>query len=355
MKKITNQKGRTRMSKTDCITKSRKFHHLTEIQRGQIQVMLEMEVPKVQIAVKVGISRSTLYEELKRGTVIQMNSDLTTREQYFAETGQIVYEKNRQKCRKPFKIAKAEEFVEYAEEKIIKEKLSPDSVAGYAKKQNLFEETVCTKTLYNYIDNGLIEVKNIDLAQKVRRKPKRKHSREYRKKLGKSIELRPKVVDDREEFGHWEIDTVIGKSEADEVLLTLDERKTRKRYIMRLPAKKAQCVTEALKSLKQYYDDKFSQVFKSITADNGSEFANLSSIGVPVYFAHPYSSWERGTNERQNGLVRFFIPKGKAISEVSDRTIKRAEDWINKLPRKLFNYTSSEELFDQEISLIYAA
>ena len=330
------------MSNTDCITKSRKFHHLTEIQRGQIEAMVKLKVSKIQIAIKVGISRSTLYEELKRGTVTQKNSDLTTREEYFAEVGQIVYEKNRQKCRKPFKISKAKEFVEYAEEKIIKEKLSPDSVAGYAKKENLFEETVCTKTLYNYIDKRLIKVKNID-------------NREYLKKLGESIELRPKSVEDREEFGHWEIDTVLGKSEADEVLLTLDERKTRKRYIMRLPAKKAQCVNEALKILKEQYADKFAQVFKSITADNGSEFANLSEIGVPVYFAHPYSSWERGTNERQNGLVRFFIPKGKPISQVSDRIINRVEDWINKLPRKLFNYSSSAELFEEEISLIYAA
>ena len=343
------------MSKTDYTTESRKFHHLTEIQRGQIEAMVKLKVPKVQIAIKVGISRSTLYEELKRGTVTQMNSDLTTREEYFAETGQIVYEKNRQKCRKPFKIGKVKEFVEYAEEKIIKEKLSPDSVVGYATKHKLFEETVCTKTLYNYIDKSLIEVRNIDLAQKVRRKPKRKRIREYRKKLGQSIELRPKIVDDREEFGHWEIDLIIGKNEAGEVLLTLDERKTRKRYIMRLPAKKAQCVTEALKSLKQYYGDKFAKVFKSITADNGSEFASLSEIGVPVYFAHPYSSWERGTNERQNGLVRFFIPKGKSISKVSDRTIKRAEEWINKIPRKLFNYSSSAELFEEEILLIYAA
>jgi len=343
------------MSNADYSTKNRKFHHLTEIQRGEIQAMMKLKVPKVQISIKVGISRSTLYEELKRGTVAQMNSDLTIREEYFAKTGQIVYEKNRQKCRKPFKISKAKEFVEYAEEKIIKEKMSPDSVVGYVKKHNLFEIMVCTKTLYNYIDKCLIKVKNIDLAQKVRRKPKKKRSREYRKKLGKSIELRPKIVEAREEFGHWEIDTVIGKSEADEVLLTLDERKTRKRYIMRLPAKKAQCVTEALESLKQQYGEKFTKVFKSITADNGSEFANLSEIGVPVYFAHPYSSWERGTNERQNGLVRFFIPKGKPISQVSDRKIKRAEEWINKIPRKLFNYSSSEELFDQEISLIYAA
>ena len=355
MNKITNLKGVSRMSKTDYTTKRRKFHHVTKIQRGQIEAMMRLRISKIEIAAQVGISRSTLYEELKRGTVTQKNSDLTTREEYFAETGQIVYEKNRQKCRKPFKISEAKEFVEYAEEKIIKEKLSPDSVVGYAKKHKLFEVIVCTKTLYNYIDNGLIEVRNIDLAQKVRRKPKRKHNREYRKKLGQSIELRPKIVDGREEFGHWEIDTVLGKNEADEVLLTLDERKTRKRYIMRLPAKKAQCVTEALKSLKQYYGDKFAQVFKSITADNGSEFANLSSIGVPIYFAHPYSSWERGTNERQNGLVRFFIPKGKPISQVSDRTIKRVEDWINKIPRKLFNYRTSEELFEEEILLIYAA
>ena len=179
--------------------------------------------------------------------------------------------------------------------------------------------------------------------------------REYLKKQGESIELRPKSVEDREEFGHWKIDTVLGKIEADEVLLAFDERKTRKRYIMRLPAKKAQCVTEAPKSLKQQYGDKFAQVFKSITADNGSEFANLAEIGVPVYFAHPYSSWERGTNEQQNGLVRFFIPKGKPISQVSDRTINRVEEWINKIPRKLFNYSSSAELFEEEISLIYAA
>ena len=98
-----------------------------------------------------------------------------------------------------------------------------------------------------------------------------------------------------------------------------------------------------------------SQIFKSITADNGSEFAELSSIGVPVYFAHPYISWERGTNERQNGLVRFFIPKGKPISQVSDRTIMIAEEHINKMPRKLFNYSSSEELFEEEFSLIYVA
>ena len=143
------------MSKTDYTTERRKFHHLTKIQRGQIEAMMRLRISKIEIAAQVGISRSTLYEELKRGTVTQMNSDLTTRQEYFVETGQIVYEKNRQKCRKTFKIGKAKEFVEYAEEKIIKEKLSPDSVVGYAKKHKLFEVIVCTKTLYNYIDKCL--------------------------------------------------------------------------------------------------------------------------------------------------------------------------------------------------------
>ena len=101
--------------------------------------------------------------------------------------------------------------MEYDEEKILSDKWSPDSVVGYARKYKLFEEIVCTKTLYNYIEKRIIKVKNIDLAQKVRRKPKIKRIREYRKNLGQSIELRPKFVDDREEFGHWEIDTVIGK------------------------------------------------------------------------------------------------------------------------------------------------
>ena len=99
------------MSDTDYTTKNRKFHHLTEIQRGQIEAMVKLKVSKKQIAIRVGISRSTLYEELKRGTVTQKNSDLTTRQEYFAETGQIVYEKNRQNCRKPLKIAEAEKFV----------------------------------------------------------------------------------------------------------------------------------------------------------------------------------------------------------------------------------------------------
>ena len=107
-----------------------------------------------------------------------------------------------------------------------------------------------------------------------------------------------------------------------------------------------------MKNLQMHYGDNFSKIFKSITADNGSEFADLCNSAVQIYYAHPYSAWERGTNERQNGLVRFFIPKGTPISDVSDLSIKKVEHWINTLPRKIFAYLSSKELFDKQISLI---
>ena len=215
---------------------------------------------------------------------------------------------------------------------------------------------VSTKTLYSYIELRLTKIKNIDLKQKLRRKLKKTYSHEYIKKLGDSIELRPPCANERIEFGHWEIDLIIGKRSKDEVLLTLDERMTRFRHIIRLPGKKAEYVVAALENLKLYYGDNFCKIFKSITADNGSEFADLSEIPVQIFFAHPYSSWERGTNERQNerqnGLVRFFIPKGKPISQVSDLTIQRTEHWINTIPRKIFGYRSSQEFFYEQIALI---
>ena len=130
---------------------------MNKFQRGQIEV---------------GISRS--YLELKRGTTTQKNSDLTFREEYFAYTGQVVYEKHRKNSRKSLKISRVGDFMNFAEEKILKEKWSPDSVFGYAKLRHLFDD--------------------INLKQKLRRKPKKKYSHEHVKKMGDSIELRPPCV-----------------------------------------------------------------------------------------------------------------------------------------------------------------
>ena len=342
------------MFDTNSTTKVCHFQHLTPYQRGEIQALLGQNVPKAEIARQVGIARSTLYEELKRGTVEQHHSDLTVYHKYFAETGQIVYEEHRKACRKPYKLDKAAEFIQYVEKAITKDKLSPDAICGRAKLVGAFPVIVCAKTIYNYIDLELIAVKNIDLLLKLRRNTHKHHCRKNRRILGASIEQRPESVDQRQEFGHWEIDTMVGKREAGEVLLTLDERMTRKRHIFKIVSKTKTAVGEAIDLLKKSYGDMFHRVFKTITSDNGSEFSGLIEAlpDVGVYFAHPYSSGERGTNEKQNSIVRRFIPKGKDMGEVSIYTVQKAEDFINDLPRKMFGYRTPRELFDEQISLL---
>jgi IS30 family transposase len=112
-----------------------------------------------------------------------------------------------------------------------------------------------------------------------------------------------------------------------------------------------------LERLREDFGNGFSRVFKTITSDNGSEFSELATLEISdtkVYFTHPYSSFERGTNERHNGLLRRFIPKGKWIAGYSHEAISLLEDWINGLPRKILGYKAPEELFDLELDLIYA-
>ncbi len=114
-----------------------------------------------------------------------------------------------------------------------------------------------------------------------------------------------------------------------------------------------------MKSLGNYYGYKFSQIFKTINRDNGSEFTELAKLEdntkTKVYFAHTYSSWERCSNERHNGLLRRFIPKGKIIGKYTSDDILLTADWCNLLPRKILGYKSPDDLFENELDKIYAA
>ena len=336
------------MSQLHYITKTKKFKHISEKQRIQIETLLKMNISKTKIAQMVGISRSTLYCELKRGVVKQLDTNLREHEVYFADVGQRVYKEHRQNSRNPLKLIKAYDFIKYAQKQILENKLSPDAVCGRAKLEGKFSEIVCTKTLYNYIDKCLIKVKNIDLPLRVKLNPKVRKDRKNRRILGESIENRPSIVDTREEFGHWEIDTIVGTKDTAPVLLTLDERQTRLRHIFKIPSRSSDAVFEGIKKLKEIYGDNFTKVFKSITSDNGSEFSKLPQQlpEVDIFYAHPYSSFERATNEKQNSLVRRFFPKGKSFDDVSDDAISSVELWINNLPRKIFNYHSSLEFFN---------
>ncbi len=245
---------------------------------------------------------------------------------YFADTGEAIYKKNLLKSSRKYKLLECSDFIKYVVDKVKNHHWSLDECVGEALNSSRFSpsQMISTKTLYNYVDLGLLPIKNIDLPTKLHRNTKSTRVRNNKKKLGTSISDRPNSIENREEFGHWEIDYVLGeKSNKDNVLLTLVERKTRYAIISEMPSHSAASVTNTLEKIKEFFGSKFSEVFKSITADNGSEFANLSELEqktetkTKVYFTHPYSSFEKGTNERHNGLIIRFIPKGKRISDYS--------------------------------------
>lgn len=242
------------------------------------------------------------------------------------------------------------ELVKYIEDQILKEKWSPAAITGWLKTQgHNYKTMVCFKTIYNYIERGQLAVKNIDLLLKVRLKPKKKRVRQRKRILGRSIEQRPAEVNGRLEFGHWEGDTVIGK-EQKSAILTLVERKTNKGIILSLKDKSASSVTSAFQSLKElpHYD----KLFKSITFDNGSEFAdcyNMETDNLQIYFAHPYSAFERPVNENYNGLIRRYIPKGVDLKQYSQSDLNRINYQIDTLPRKRHNYKTAEMMFNLEL------
>lgn len=337
---------------------SRKNKHLNEFERGQIAALYREGLSKYKIAKRLGRALNTISNELKRGTVEQVKQGIKVNI-YYPDTGQLIYEQNRKSCGKKFKLFACQDFIEYASKEFHTKSHSLDAICGRAKKLGLFtpEEMVCTKTLYNYIDLGLLSILNIDLPYKVKCSTKRKHTRKHKRTLGTSIDERPDHIGDRTEFGHWEIDLVLGKKTKDQqALLTLTERKTRQEIICKIASKTAEAVMSPLEALLDTYGTKVGQVFKTITSDNGSEFADLidieSKYGTKVYFAHPYSSCERGTNERHNGLIRRFIPKGKSFNDFSLAAIARIENWMNQLPRKILDYLTPEEAFAAQLEKI---
>ncbi|MCI9510525.1 MAG: IS30 family transposase [Angelakisella sp.] len=171
-----------------------------------------------------------------------------------------------------------------------------------------------------------------------------------------SIEERPKEVKIRETFGHWEMDTVIGKAKGGgPVLLVLTERLTRKEIIRKIGSKTTAEVARALNRLERDMGARFKRIFQTITIDNGSEFMDTAGMEkscctkgtrTKVYYCHPYSSWERGSNENANGIIRRFIPKGTPIEEYSEKDIARVEQWINNYPRKILGYSTAQIFFD---------
>lgn len=353
------------MSQLNDNTTKRNCQHLNEAERKIIERQLQLGTSKKQIARLLGRNISTIRREIKRGSVPQRkakayiskradDTGYTVHMQYFSDVGQRNYERNRIKCGAKSKITTCRDFVKYAETKILKYKWSPDAVVGEAKKKKLFSNIVSTVTLYNWIDQNLLNVHSMDLLQKVRRKLRTNHSTERKKKFGRSIDERPESVNNRTEFGHWEGDSIVGKN-GNSSVLTLTERKTGHAYVLSTNGKCAVDTYHALKMLQERDPTLFSKIFRSITFDNGSEFAAselFESLGVTVYYAHPYSAWERGQNEHFNGMLRRFLPKGKDLSFFLQEDLDRFASFLNALPRKKLNYASPNDLFSKEVYAI---
>ncbi|QCI87342.1 IS30 family transposase [Vagococcus zengguangii] len=338
-------------------TKKSSYKHLSFKERQLIEFWHKDGKSNREIGKRLGRHHQTIANELKRGTTTQIKENKKVRQLYFADTGQAVYTKNRKRCGAKSKLISAFDFINYACKQIIEFNWSPDAIVGFVKSLEDFDKpTVSTKTLYNYIDSGILPIRNHHLKMKLRLSPKKKRSHQHKKELGKSIDLRPASIDSRQSFGHWEIDSVLGaKTKDDNALLTLVERKTRYMVTAILDDHTEESVCYALKQLEKQFGHLFPHVFKSITADNGSEFISLQDTlnhATDIYFAHPYSSWERGTNERHNGLLRRFIPKGTPIYKYSKQFIQQATDSINFLPRKLLNYRQPVILFLEELEKI---
>lgn len=348
------------MTQTKNNIDSHKGKHLSYAERCQIEVLKREDYLNRQIAGVLERAPQTIHNEIKRGTITQLKRQKQNGKVYdyydpiySADAGQAHYDKERLNSGRRPKWAETDAFINWADDKMLHEKWSPDVVVGFALKQGLFHSTIvpCTTTLYQWIDRGIMKTTNLDLLEKLsRRIKKRDHKPNLNKRVfGKSIDERPEVVGTRETFGHWEIDTVVGnKMKTDAVLLTLAERQTRFEVILKLNGKDAHSVDQAVHGLRERAGEHFSTFFKTVTSDNGSEFSGLNEAlqdVVDVYFSHPYTSWERGTSENQHKLIRRFLPKGKSIADVSETQCLRIQQWMNDYPRRVLDYQTPHDCF----------
>lgn len=339
------------------------FKHLSQNDRIKMETMLNSGHKVVEVAEYLHVHRSTIYREIKRGEYTHRNSDYTEETRYSSDLGQKNHDWNVQGKGRNIKIGNDRPLAEYIEEKIIEDKYSPEAALAAAAESGIeFTTSISVRTLYRYIDKGIfLKLTNKDLPVKGKRKKHNKRVKvQKRASAGESIENRPDEVKNREIFGHWEMDTVKGKQGVTKsCMLVLTERKTRDEIIVKLPDQKAASVVEAIDRLERKWGDMFTKVFRSITVDNGVEFSDYEGLERSVlhegekrtfaFYCHPYSSWERGSNENNNRLIRRHIPKGEDFDEKQDRDIEYIENWINNYPRGIFGFKTSAQLFEEEI------
>ena len=309
------------------------YNQLTYEQRCQISVLMKRDYSQRDIAEAVGVSQSTISRELSRNTGLKS---------YRHKQAQEKAVQRRKEAARPTKMTSS--MIN-----IIKAKLriewSPEQISGWLLMEH--ESLISHESIYLYI--WADKRSGGDLYTYLRRQgkkyDKRRNGKSTRGQIRNRvcIDDRPKVVDDKSRIGDWEIDTVIGKGHRG-ALVTIVERVTNYTLSAQVDSKSAEEVTQATIALLRPFKD----VVKTITADNGKEFAYHEKISkamcADVYFAHPYSSWERGLNENTNGLLRQYFPKDTDLTTVTQKEVRRAVNRLNSRPRKGLGFKTPSQM-----------
>ena len=304
--------------------------YLTLKERQLIELWTSEGKSNRYIAKLLGKSHQTINNEIKRGMVLQQLRSGLYKRVYRAEYAQRKYIQNRKKSVRHIRLDKETyKRIKY----YLKRHYSPEMIVnkGYVD--------IPVSTIYYWTHQGYLGSQRDCLIYPQKTKRKRPVRSEKFKSFGRSIDERPDYINERSEIGHFEIDTVILTREKNQCLLTMTDRKSRYEIIRLIKDKTSKSVNEALSSLIKEYE------IKSITADNGTEFARLSDVISKdnIYYAHPYCSQERGSNENHNRLIRRHLPKG--CKNTTSAEVARIQLWINKYPKRMFNYLTPEIIY----------
>jgi transposase, IS30 family len=316
-----------------------KYRQLTSHDRYILGALKTQGLPVQQIAQILGFHRSTIYRELER------NSCHLTDGAYRPSKADRRTRARRRRSRRNRHYGEAD-F--YLVRHFLRKKWSPEQIIGHIRRFGLMQRRMSHETIYQYIwrdkANGGNLWKYLRQSPKQRRKRYRAYDSRGRLADKRHISERPESVESRRTKGHWEIDTVMGHGSTD-CIVTLHERKTGFVLIGKLKDRTTASLNKRTISLLNRFPD----VFKTITADNGTEFHQYRLIenetAVRFYFATPHHSWERGSNENTNGLIRQYIPKGKSMKKLTQQQCDSIAYRLNTRPRKRLNFKTPEECF----------
>jgi IS30 family transposase len=310
------------------------YYQLTEGERYQISSILKEGFNQKQIALNSGRSPSTILRELMRNRGVRG---------YRPKQAQTLSNTRRVGADKAIKLTV--EVIDWIE-RLIRQELSPQQVADYLREEkniSLHHETIY-KWIYSDKSLGGDLYTHVRIASKPYRNRYGAYDRRGKLRNRVDIDERPAIVDERLRIGDWEGDTIVGKGQRSS-LLTMVERKTLYTVIVKSSGKHAKPLADAaIKAMKA-----MKAMIETITLDNGLEFAGheriAKSLDCDIYFARPYSSWERGINENTNGLIRQYFPKGTDFNAVTDKQVKQVMEKLNNRPRKTRGCKSPNELF----------